>query len=119
VFPRVTIDLEDQDFEFEMPDIPLPYYEDGNTATPWQLVSTTKNSAKFQINMDFTNPAPVALLFQNARARIFYDDDVTGEAIEVSAPCQRTLLSHGPESSPAPLVSRRSPPSTSTTTSWR
>jgi hypothetical protein len=85
VLPRITIDLETSDFDFELPDIPLPYIEEGNDAQPWLLVGTKSNYAKFLIQLDFVNPTPVAIQFVDARARVYYTDDTTNEFVEVAS----------------------------------
>jgi len=98
VFPRITVALDEEQFEFTFPDIPLPYSEEGNEAMPWQLVSTKQNEAKFLIGMDFDNPVPVALVFENVKVRVMYDDDNTNLPVEVasvSLPNDEFVLSTG------------------------
>ena len=51
VIPDITLQIpsDSNDFDFQLPDLPLPYAEANNSAPQWILVETTSTSAKVRV----------------------------------------------------------------------
>jgi hypothetical protein len=90
--PDITIQISSNsnEFNFQLPDLPLPYKEANNSAPQWILVETSATSAKFQIGMTFSNPIPVALTMENVHVSLLFNDGTADvEIAKVELPGDR------------------------------
>lgn len=97
---KIDIDQNSDDFNFEFPDVPMPYTEDdkNSTAVPWALISTTATEAKFQINFDFDNPVPVAIRMNKVHGKVTYknpNNDLDVMIASIALPNDEFVLKTG------------------------
>jgi len=98
IIPDITLQIpnDSKDFDFTLPDLPLPYSEANNSAPQWILVETTSTSAKFQIEAPYNNPVPIALSFDNVHISLLFNDGTTDvEIAKIELPGDRFELRNG------------------------
>ena len=100
VIPEITFDLHSSDYDFEFPDLPLPYtsLDPDYTAKPWQLVKTNSEGAKFRVEMDFENPVPVAFKMSGMKGAVMFANPISNDEVEIASlifPNEEFLLTKG------------------------
>jgi len=96
--PDITLQIpkDSNDFDFQLPDLPLPYKEVNNSAPQWILTETTSTSAKFQIEVSFNNPVPIALTVDNVHVSLLFNVGTADvEIAKVELPGNKFELQNG------------------------